>query len=74
MFKEFFATSKHTSDICANADVVLAAGLGSQHGVVADDVANIEFGQVKTVREFGDYLVADESNFILRIKQSGDEH
>ena len=49
VLEEFEAAAKHAGDVGADLHVVFASGLGAKHGVVAEDVADVEFEEVEAL-------------------------
>ena len=45
--EDLVAAAEHAGDVGADLDVVLACGLGAKHGVVAEDVADVEVEEVE---------------------------
>src|SRR6266853_6020902 len=69
MFKQLLATAEHARDVGAYLHVVLPARFGGQHRVVTDDVADFQFGEIHSAREFRDHLSGQPTGLILRIEQ-----
>src|SRR5881227_1421793 len=69
MFKKLFATAQHAGNIGADLDVEFAARLGRQHGVIADYVADLEFGQVQAAGNLCDDLIGEISDLVLPIQE-----
>ena len=51
----------------------LPGGLGAQHGVVAEDVADFEVEEVEALGDLLDDGLADVADLVLRVEQHGDE-
>src|SRR3954468_12995890 len=73
VLKHLVAAAQHAGDVGADLHVELAVRSGMQQGVVADDVAHVEFGNLDAAGDLGDHCVVDCAGFILRIEQHGNE-
>ena len=47
--EDLVAAAQHAGDVGADLHVVLAGGLGAQHGVVAEDVAHVEVEEAEAL-------------------------
>ena len=50
----------------------LPAGCGAQHGVIAEDVADVELEEVEALGDLGDYGVGDVADLVLGVEQHRD--
>src|ERR1700733_1832524 len=73
MREHLIAAAQHAGDVSADLHVEFAMRFGMQQGVVADDVAYIEFGDLDAPRDLGDHCVGNGADLILRVKQHRDE-
>ncbi len=71
--EDLVAAAQHAGDVGADLDVVLAGGLGAQHGVVAEDGADVEVEEVEALGDLLDDGLGDVADLILRVEQHGDE-
>src|SRR2546423_13208364 len=74
VFKKFVAAAQQARDVGADLEVVFAARVSGQYGVVADHIADFQFRQLETIGKFFDRFVAQEADFVLGIKQCRDQH
>ena len=51
VFEKFFAAAQQARNVGTDLDVVLAARVSGQHGVVADHVADFEFSKLEAARQ-----------------------
>src|SRR5580704_14703120 len=73
MVEDLVAAAEHARDVGADLHVVLACGFGAEHGVVAEDVAYVEFEEVEALGDLGDYGIGDIADLVLRVEQHRDE-
>ncbi len=69
MVEHFFGAAQHATDVGADLHDVLAGRLGSQQGVITDDVANLELRQLDSLGDFANHIISEVPDFILRIKK-----
>ena len=50
--EDLVAAAQHAGDVGADLHVVLAGGLDAQHGVVTEDVADVEVEKIEARRQF----------------------
>ena len=70
--EEFKAAAEHAGDVGADLHVIFSCGVRAQHGVIAEDVADVELEEVEALGYLGDYSVLDVADFVLRVEQHGD--
>src|SRR5579871_4221199 len=68
MFPEFHAAAQEATDVRADLDVIRAQWLLVQHGIVADDLVDLEGGDAGTLGDFFDQLRSNRTDLILRIE------
>ena len=71
--EELEAAAEHAGDVGADLYVIFARGPGAEHGVVAEDVADVELEEVEAGGQLGDYGVGYVADFVLRVEEHGDE-
>ena len=71
--EDLVAAAQHAGDVGADLHVVFAGGLGAEHGVVGEHVADIELEDVDAGGNLVDDGFGDVADLILRVEQHGDE-
>ena len=71
--EDLVAAAQHAGDVGADLDVVLAGRDGAQHGVVGEDVADVELEEVEAGGDLVDRGLGDVADLVLRVEQHGDE-
>ena len=73
MVQNLFPAAQHAADVGANLHVIFAHGLGVQQGVIADHVADFEFGQLGLFCQMRNRVVAQVAKLVLRVEQHGNQ-
>src|SRR6266850_3634025 len=69
VLQKFFAAAQQATDVGADLHVVLAHGLGVEHGVVTDHVAHFKLAQFHPLGDLLNDFLREIPDLILRIKQ-----
>ena len=73
MVVKLVGSAQHAADIGADLDVIFACRPGAQHGVITDHIADFQFRQLGLPRQMRHNIIRDRANFILAVKQHGNE-